>query len=567
MTEFVDLHEAVAKHVRAGDSLHVILGHSRWSALLREVTRQHWGKKSGFTLQMASLSSLGAVLFESGSVDHVVTVYSGDSFPSFTPNPVFQRAYASGEVTVENWSFLTYVQRLRAAAFGLPATVTGSVVGSTMEEQDAFTTVEVNGEEVCLVAPLVPDVAIVHAAVADRAGNLALSPPMFEGAHGAFAARRGVLATVERVVDDLRPWSTMVRIPAHRVLAVVEAPFGAHPGGVFAGPSGSRLPVDGYDEDIPFWIEVRDASRSADFHQWIRTWILEPQTHQDYLELLGAGRLRSLTRVHEKPRAGDEQPMPSNAERAATWFADLLVERIRATGAHSVLAGAGLANLAAWVGADRSREAGAPTRLVAELGLWDYEPQPGDPLIFSFANFPTAAMLGDSESTLGTLVCGPGTAAIACVGAAQIDRNANINTTLIPGGPHLVGSGGGNDVVTRADETLVVTTMSPGRFIEACDYVTSPGDRVRAVVTDKGVLTRIDGELALTAVPAEAGTLADAVADVRSSCGWDLRISETLAQLRPVTDEDLARLRTYDPTRIFLGGKKPPLTRVQETHA
>jgi hypothetical protein len=74
---------------------------------VRELARQYWGKPAGFTLIMASLSSLGAVLFRAGCPKKVITVYSGDSLPVLTPNPVFQQAYASGTVEVENWSFLT----------------------------------------------------------------------------------------------------------------------------------------------------------------------------------------------------------------------------------------------------------------------------------------------------------------------------------------------------------------------------------------------------------------------------------------------------------------------------
>ena len=65
---------------------------------------------------MLSLSSLGALFFRGGLVRKVVTAYSGDSFPTYSPNPVFQQAYASGEVEVEHWSILTFAQRLEGAA-------------------------------------------------------------------------------------------------------------------------------------------------------------------------------------------------------------------------------------------------------------------------------------------------------------------------------------------------------------------------------------------------------------------------------------------------------------------
>ena len=48
------------------------------------------GPEPRFTLVMLSLSSLGAVFFRGGLVDRVVTGYSGDTFPNFTPNPWFQ---------------------------------------------------------------------------------------------------------------------------------------------------------------------------------------------------------------------------------------------------------------------------------------------------------------------------------------------------------------------------------------------------------------------------------------------------------------------------------------------
>src|SRR3954454_10276346 len=127
------LSDAVAEHVRAGDALHLAVGHTRWTALARETVRQWWGRDPQFTLVMLSLSSLGALFFRGGLVRNVITGYSGDTFPNFTPNPNFQRAYADGSVAVEHWSFLAFAQRLEAGAKRLPAIVTTSIAGSSME--------------------------------------------------------------------------------------------------------------------------------------------------------------------------------------------------------------------------------------------------------------------------------------------------------------------------------------------------------------------------------------------------------------------------------------------------
>ena len=108
------LSDAVEANVRPGDAVHVMLGHSRWTAAARELARQQWGTDAGLTLIMTSLGALGALFFRGGMVRRVVTAYSGNSFPSYAPNPIFAQAYQSGEVAVEHWSILTLGQRLEA---------------------------------------------------------------------------------------------------------------------------------------------------------------------------------------------------------------------------------------------------------------------------------------------------------------------------------------------------------------------------------------------------------------------------------------------------------------------
>ncbi|HMG25491.1 MAG TPA: CoA-transferase [Acidimicrobiia bacterium] len=551
------LQNAVARHVRAGDALHILVGHTRWTAAAREVVRQWWGREPRFTLVMLSLSSLGTLFFRGGLVERVVTGYSGDTFPNFTPNPIFARAYERGEVSVEHWSFLAFAQRLEAAACGLPAVVTRSIAGSSMEENDAYARATTPFGDVGLVAPLAPDVALLHAPVADRDGNVAVHPPMLEGVWGALAARRGAIVTVERVVDDLRPWSHLVRIPAHRVLAVCEAPLGAHPGGLFTGD----LPVDGYGEDYEFWVGARAATRRVDFDDWIRHWVLDVDDQREYLARLGDDHVAAL-RAKADPGSwrADEaayQPdldAPSNRwERAAVFGARHLADRVRALDADAVLAGAGVANLSAWLGVAEARADGCDVRLTAEIGLWGYDPTPADPFVLNHRNFPRSTMLGDAGLVLGTLVGGPGTTTVACLGGAQVDRFGNINSTLVPGGPFLVGSGGGNDVASVAAEALVVATLTPERTPPECGYVTSPGRAVRALVTDLGTLEKRDGdELVLAAVPAGDGTTEERVDAARVACGWDLAVAADVRELPPPAADEIAALRRWDPRGWFL---------------
>ena len=239
-------------------------------------------------------------------------------------------------------------------------------------------------------------------------------------------------------------------------------------------------------------------------------------------------------------------------ERAAVYGARRIAGRVLVGGFDAVLAGAGVANLAAWLAVRTARAEGSPVVLTAELGLWGYEPTPADPFVFNHRSFPSATMVADSETVLSTLTAGPGTRLLGCLGAAQIDRGGNINSTVIPGRAFLVGSGGGNDVASAADEVVVVATLAPRRTVEAVPYVTSPGDRVSALVTDLGTFERIDGAFVLTAVPEGPEELDSRIERVRQRCGWELVVADEVAELGSPTAAEVETLRRWDPQQRFL---------------
>ncbi len=559
MSKVVPLREAIATHVQPGDDLHVMCGHTRWTAGATEVIRQWWGRDPGFTLTMLSLSSLGTLFFRGGLVRKVVTGYSGDVFPNFSPNAIFGDAYLSGDVDVEHWSFLAFQQRLEAAARGLPAMVTGSISGSSMEANPGFSVVDSPFGPVGLIAPAAPDVALIHGAVADRAGNVALHPPTLEGVWGALAARRGAIVTVERIVDDIRPWAHLVTLPAHRVLSISECPMGAHPGGLF-GTFTDAVP---YGEDLEFWEEVRNASRRDDFDEWIREWVLDVVDHNAYVAKLGSDRVaRLLARAAPDSWRADEAAHPPDLtapvndwERAAVHGARVLATRIVATSANAALAGAGVANLACWLGVQQARAQGSSCVLTAELGLWGYEPTPADPFVFNHRAFPSSTMLAASSEILGMVMSGPGTRSIACLGAAVIDVEGNIDSTEIPGRTFLVGSGGGNDVASTADEVVVMCTLTSRRTMERVPYVTSPGRNVKFLVTDLATFVKgRDGRFMLVAIAPGEGTVDERIAHVDELVGWDLSVAPHVVELDDVTEDEVGALRRWDPQGFFLRG-------------
>jgi glutaconate CoA-transferase, subunit B len=132
---------------------------------------------------------------------------------------------------------------------------------------------------------------------------------------------------------------------------------------------------------------------------------------------------------------------------------------------------------------------------------------------------------------------GPGRIQVAFLGAAQIDRHANLNSTVIGDYDRpkvrLPGAGGAPEIATACQEVIVIATHSRRTFVERLDFLTTSGARTRAVITDLGVLELIEGELALTAV--HPGVTAE---QVHAATGWDLRVADDLAETPEPTDRE-----------------------------
>jgi glutaconate CoA-transferase subunit B len=165
---------------------------------------------------------------------------------------------------------------------------------------------------------------------------------------------------------------------------------------------------------------------------------------------------------------------------------------------------------------------------------------------------------------------------VGFLGGAQIDRFGNINTTVIGDYENpqvrLPGSGGACEIAVHSRRLLVVMRMSPTSFVEACDFVTSPGHRYHSrrnhpdfqlktredfglpgrgpttVITDKGVCEFEAGEMILKEVYPGVK-----VEDVTKACGWDLKVASQLKEMGAPTANQLEILRErIDPQRLYL---------------
>ncbi|HYH90851.1 MAG TPA: CoA-transferase [Solirubrobacteraceae bacterium] len=157
----------------------------------------------------------------------------------------------------------------------------------------------------------------------------------------------------------------------------------------------------------------------------------------------------------------------------------------------------------------------------------------------------------------------PGRIEIGFLGAAQIDRYANINTTVI--GPdyanpkvRLPGAGGAPEIAASCGEVVVIVRQSTRSFVERVDFVTSvgygggPGDRERLglrgggptrVITDLGVLEPDPETCELTLTEVHPGVDAD---QAREATGWELAVADDLRASAAPTAEELDALRELE---------------------
>src|SRR4051794_33171657 len=131
---------------------------------------------------------------------------------------------------IEEHSHAGMANRYAAGAAGMPCALMRGYVGTDLESRTRVerVTCPFTGEQLVAVPALEPDVAIVHAQEADRAGNGQLWGIPGVQKEAGLASKRSPV-TVERIVDELEPKPGGVVIPGWTVDAVAEAPGGSLP--------------------------------------------------------------------------------------------------------------------------------------------------------------------------------------------------------------------------------------------------------------------------------------------------------------------------------------------------
>jgi glutaconate CoA-transferase subunit B len=209
--------------------------------------------------------------------------------------------------------------------------------------------------------------------------------------------------------------------------------------------------------------------------------------------------------------------------------------------------GVGLPNIAV----NLARRTVAPDlELVYEAGVFGAQPARlplsiGDPTIVTRATAVTSMFELFGYYLQGGLID------VGFLGAAQIDRHANINTTVIGDyaqpRTRLPGSGGACEIALNAKQVFVIVRQSQRSFVDRLDFKTSVGDRVSAVVTDLGIYHLANGELRLDHLHPGVS-----LEHVRGAMGWEPVVSDRLTETPAPTADELRLIREdLDPAGVY----------------
>ncbi|HEX6497918.1 MAG TPA: CoA-transferase [Micromonosporaceae bacterium] len=261
MATIVSLSEGVAELVHDGDTVAMEgFTHLIPFAAGHEIIRQ--GRR-GLTLVRMTPDVIYDQLIGAGCAGKLVFSWGGN--PGVGSLHRFRDAVQNSwpaPLELEEHSHAGMANRYVAGASGLPFAVLRGYRGTDLPRHtDNIRTITCpfTGESLTAVSALHPDVTIVHAQRADRAGNVQMWGITGVQKEAVLAARRS-LVTVEEIVDELDPVPGQVILPCWVVTAVAEVPGGAHPSY-----------AQGYsDRDNDFYVAWDAISRDREaFARWV----------------------------------------------------------------------------------------------------------------------------------------------------------------------------------------------------------------------------------------------------------------------------------------------------------
>lgn len=228
---FTSLHDAIAANVHDGDTVAMEgFTHLIPYAAGQEVIRQN---RRDLTIIRMTPDLLYDQLIGMGCARKMVFSWGGN--PGVGSLHRFRDAVEHGwprPLELEEHSHAAMANAYAAGAAGLPCAVFRGYLGSDLKNTNSnIRSIECpfTNETLAAVPAIRPDVTLIHAQRADRAGNVLIEGIVGVQKEAVLAAKRAVV-TVEEIVDDLRPPSpNSVVLPGWTISAVVAVPRGAFP--------------------------------------------------------------------------------------------------------------------------------------------------------------------------------------------------------------------------------------------------------------------------------------------------------------------------------------------------
>ena len=296
MSKLMSLKEAIKKFIHDGDILYASgFTHLIPFAAGHEIIRQGF---KDLVLARATPDLIYDQMVAAGCARKVVFSYMGN--PGVGSLRRVRAAIEAGTLAWEEYSHFSMISRLQAGASGLPFMPMKNTGASDLAAQnpgyqrvkDPYT-----GEEVVVVPPLNPDVAIVHVQRSDNEGNAHVWGILGEQRLAAFASQH-VIVTAEEIVDQsvIRSDPNRTLIPGLIVDAVCHVPYCAHPSY-----------TQGYhDRDNQFYLDWDEISKTeASVGAYLDEWVYGLPDRAAYWEKLGP-------EVHERLLPGVKLSEPIN---------------------------------------------------------------------------------------------------------------------------------------------------------------------------------------------------------------------------------------------------------------
>ncbi len=274
------LRDAVAELVRDGDAIALEgFTHLIPSAAGHEVIRQ--GRRH-LTLIRLTPDIIYDQMIGMGCADRLVFSWGGN--PGVGSLHRFRDAVEHGwpqPLELDEHGHAGMANRYVAGAARLPFAILRGYLGTDLAERSATiatVTCPFTGEQVAAVPALNPDVTVIHAQQADRAGNVMLWGIVGIQKEAVLAARTAIV-TVEEIVDELVPRPNAIVLPWWVVAAVAHVPGGAHP----------SYAHDYYGRDNAFYRGWDGISRDRDrFGAWMQRHVLATSDWAGYRSSLEA---------------------------------------------------------------------------------------------------------------------------------------------------------------------------------------------------------------------------------------------------------------------------------------